>query len=436
MENKIKNIRHKRSMRFAKLILIYLLAFCMLPSTSNAQSSSSSKTSPGATIAAYAIIGGIIVGAVIVSKIVKKKKKEKADKIAAENALAGKKVKSIDISTILSDVVTLGSTFPIIIKATTDDGKELITEGAGKGKTRWDNYTVNVDGGTFSEGVLTVSDDYKKIKNHKVKFSAFVTSDPSQLKEFELTLNYKSDINFSYYGQSGQTGAKGQDGDNGKSGGSWTGSRGGDGQNGQNGGDGGQGGDGPDVTLYVKAMSDPILNKTLLYVKGGGRSFIIDPAVSKISISSSGGPGGSGGYGGKGGSGGNGGSGHSMSDAGGPTNGGDGGNGGYGGIGGNGGNGGRGGRVTVYMDPSAKPYGSKIIVYSSGGKGGFPSQGGGAGGYGSGGRRGTQGAGSQHTKKDGISGSSGKSGNQGSRYGNTGQSGSDPIIINQEVTID
>jgi len=358
------------------------------------------------------VIGGVVLVGVITAVIVGGKiHKNKAKKIAAENSLKNKNVKELQVS-YLTDNITYspGSSFPMIIKAVLQDGKELITEGAGKGLTSWDEYTVEVDGGTFDKGVLTVSNNLKDIKNHKVMFKSSLKSDPSIKNDFEIPMKYDANTLANFAGYCGRKGADG----------TWAttrlvgeGERGIDGGSGQ---DGEGGGDGQEIEVFVKAAKDPILNKDLLYVKVKSLNtnntgyYIVDPAKAKITVSANGGCGGSGGAGGYGGSGGK--STATMR----------GGNGGNGGNGANGANGGNGGKITAYIDPSAEKYSSSIVFTNYGGSGGeagkysFPGQGGSGG--------------------SAASGSEGKYGNAGTRSGRNGSNGPAPSIINKTVSID
>ena len=386
---------------------IFLLVAGIINSNTriNAQSPSENNDKSKALVG-YAVIGGLIAGAIIYSKAKKKKK----ERIAKENSLEGKNVKELQLSYLNENVThTLGSSYSMIIKAVLENGKELVTEGGGKGYTTWNNYSIEVEGGSFTNGILTVSGNPKNIKDHKVIFKASSVSDPTIKKELEIALTYDAD---QYAGFSGYGGRKGESKFQGANGASHTEADGEDGRDGANGGNGEEGGDGQEVEVYVKAIHDATLNKDLLYIyaksltTSAEGNYVIDPSVAKMTIAANGGDGGNGGWGGVGGSGGSG------------YSGGDGGN---GGNGGNGANGGNGGRITVYLDPSAQHYASSIVCVNYGGGGGS------AGGAGSGGTGGGS--------NPGSNGKHGNSGVKGDRSGRAGTSGPTPKFITQTVSM-
>ena len=379
--------------------LIYPVLIAALLNMNLKAQTSSESTSNVKGIIGGAVLVGIITAFVVKSKIDKKKKK----KIAEQNTLNGKKVKALQISHSEENIThTQGSLFKMIIKAQLDNGQELITEGAGNGLTPWDNYIITADGGKFENGLLTINDDLKTIKNRKVILKASVKSDPSVTSEFEIPILFDGNLHANYNGYCGSRGKSGRDGGAMKSPGD--GEKGNDGDDGM---DGLDGGDGSEIDVFVKAIKDGALNKDLLYVRvksltsGNESMYIVDPSKAKITISSNGGCGGTGGTGGHGGPGG----------GSGDNNRGNGGNGGKGGAGGNGGNG---GIVKIYTDPSAKNYSAAILVTNYGGNGGSYGNGGGVG-----------------TGKN-----QGKYGQNGSRSGRAGRNGQAPVFETKEITLD
>ncbi len=386
--------------------LIYPILILALFSQQVKAQESSSESSAEITkgIISAAVLGGVIIGGIIYFKVQKNKKK----KLERANTLEGKKVQSLAISYAGdNNGQTFGSIFNMIIKAGLDNGKELTTIGAGNGLTSWSDYLIEVEGGTFENGVLTISRDMKAIPNNKVTLKASVKSDPSVSQSLQIPLLFDADLLANFQGFCGRNGKSGYDGDGMKSVG--------DGERGNDGGDaddGEEGGDGQEVEVFVKAAMDANLNKEMLYVKVKSLNtdkqgfYIVDPTKAKITVSANGGCGGDGGRGGRGGKGGGGAYG---------------GRGGNGGKGGNGSNGGNGGKIKVYMDPSAKKYESAIILTNVGGSGGS---------YGSGGAVGSGGSG--NTK----SGDQGNYGKDGSRSGRGGSNGPAPVIETQSVNIE
>ncbi|MFL5752649.1 MAG: hypothetical protein ACJ76F_04525 [Bacteroidia bacterium] len=344
-----------------------------------------------------------LIGGLIQEKLDKKKREK--------NKLEGKKVTGIQISYLQEEASSRpGSVYNMIIKASIEGGNELITEGAGKGKTAWDNYIVEAENASFENGALSVYSDFRKIKGGMIRFKASVKSDPSVVQQVEIPLTYEGDIYVNFSAAGGSYGQQGDNGYGGESNSQW--SVGGKGGNGGNGGEGGTGESGPDLEIHAKVEKDPALNKELLYVyvknnsTGGSGYYAIDPVKAKISVYANGGTGGRGGNGGNGGIGGSG------------INGGDGGD---GGNGNNGGDGGNGGRITLYLDPSAKAYASAIVLNNFGGNGG------GSGNAGAGG----SGGGSY----GGSGGRTGKYGAAGKYSGNAGKNGPAPTILVQKTDI-
>jgi hypothetical protein len=309
-------------------------------------------------------------------------------------------LKEMELSYDTKDVsYTLGSAFPLIVKGKTVKDKEIVTEGAGGGKSPWADYIVRVNGGTFENGIVTANNSLNNIVNNKVTVTVSPVTDSTMTKTLEITLNYETDMLIDFSGYNGRNGRSAGSARNGSSGDSY----GGNGADADDGGDGNDGYDGADIEVLLKVVKDAQLNKELLYAKvknlQSGKSYLyaVDPAKGKLKIKA---------YGGNGGNGGSGGSGGASSSTGGKP--------GRGGRGGNGANGGNGGAITVFMDPSAKKFTSIISFNNSGGNGGVYQRGGMGGMSGNG------------------SGPSAQAGQDGSKNGKAGKSGS-AVVINEKA---
>lgn len=331
---------------------------------------------------------------------------------------------------------------PIGIKYKMDNGDEISTEGYLGGKGRWGAFVVDVIGGSFSNGVVTIADKLENLASYKTLVKVHLASDPSMEEVAVIPLDFKGKYEAYFGGSDGSSGFSGSNGQSGKAGQSYqkvggSGTSGTDGFPGADGQNGGDGGDASDVTVWIKVVKDDELGIDLIkaLVRGGGREgkYVFAANGGSIFIYAGGGSGGNGGSGGYGGGGGNGGNGDEPR---GRTEfpqdyykgkSGDGGRGGQGGDGGDGGRGGDGGSLTIYLDPTAKGYESVITYSNSGGRGGIggPGGSGGSGGY----------SGTAAWEMKGRNGEQGPKGNNGNE-GSYGSSGSQPNIIVQPVTLD
>jgi hypothetical protein len=272
-----------------------------------------------------------------------------------------------------------GQSARLVLTATTQDGKQFATVGAGNGKVAFDNYTIEATIAAVSKrGAVSLSSDPRVSEGKVAHLHIITTAHPEIVTDLDIPVRY--DIPF-VANFSGSDGLKGFDGTNGLDGTSGsdgtpasvdptTGFPGtpGPGGNGTNGGDGGDGSDGqdgspaPPVHAWVRLESGV---KPLLQIKvsGGSREslYIVDPSGGSLKIlanGGSGGPGGSGGQGGRGGSGGSGSpSGFSGTD-------------GRPGWDGHAGRAGAGGTITLSVDPAAQPFVSCITWSNHGGDGG------------------------------------------------------------------
>ena len=105
------------------------------------ESSTESNAEKTKGIVSAAVLGAVIIGGIIYFKVQKNKKK----KLEKENTLDGQKVKDLVISLGTENTGhSLGSTFDMIIKATLDNGKELLTVGAVNFITQLSEYLIEV----------------------------------------------------------------------------------------------------------------------------------------------------------------------------------------------------------------------------------------------------------------------------------------------------
>ncbi|QDG51411.1 hypothetical protein FIV42_11860 [Persicimonas caeni] len=340
--------------------------------------------------------------------------------------LQDKPVKKLELDLVGTEALCPGASAPLIVTAVLDDGKRLMTEGAGQGKVTWDNYKIQTVGGQMARGGNFVIDGDPRVTLAKPA-KIIVRSVHHPKKTVEATVPARYDCGFvaNFSGQNGRNGANGRVGSSGRNGqsnqssGSYAepGGHGGDGQDGGHGQDGEPGQDADDVVVYVKLAEVPEGDKPLLKVRAESQTsnhvevFLVDPEAGGLKVVANGGHGGHGGNGGSGGKGGSGGTGAPA---------GNGGNGGNGGDGGNGAAGGDGGAIKLVVDPAAKTYLKAITLENEGGQGGQP----GTKGYG--GSGGT-------TFSGGQQGQRGQDGRSGTRVGRDGKSGPEPQVTFQSV---
>jgi hypothetical protein len=329
------------------------------------------------------------------------KLKDKLSGKDSSGGVKGKEYVSIEIKQKEAANLSLGQQIEIGIVAKNDKEKEFKTPGflsPGTFKTvDWNQFKIEVEGGQFSQGIVTISENPADIKNHEVKIKAATIKNADIKSEWTLKLNYTGDIVADFSGASGERGYQGQSGQRGAN--AVTSSdRCGSGGNGGPGGNGGNGDAGQDIEVFAKMKYDEVMKKDLLQVlvksktTGKTQTYLVNPEGGKIKVSANGGYGGSGGSGGQGGGGGD--DSYRQSS-------GNGGNGGSGGVGGNGGNG---GTIVAYMDPSTDKLPAGVITFSNeGGDGGYKGDAGPAGpkGYYSSnwGQQGTYGTSGQSGKK-------------------------------------
>lgn len=275
--------------------------------------------------------------------------------------IKGKEFTSLELRSKSLTGISPGQNIDIGIIVKTDKDKEYRTPGfPEEGSFRsieWDRFGVEVEGGTFANGKVIISNNLADIKNYQVKVKAWFIKNPELKHELVLNLDFKGEILADFSGTMGKPGRNGQSGLRGDNGSSSTPPR--DGGNGGQGGNGSDGGPGQDIEVFAKMKPDPVLKKDLLEVRvkskttGTEQVYFVDPAGGKLKVSADGGAGGSGGSGGYGGPGGS----NSYSKTSG--------NGGNAGFAGNGGNGGKGGSITVYVDPGVDKLPAGTLSFSN-----------------------------------------------------------------------
>ena len=251
-----------------------------------------------------------------------------------------------------------GETSALIATLTEPDGKELVTEGKGKGKVLWNQLAVATSVVSVNKkGVLTLPRD-PRVSDGKIgHLTVTIPSHPGVTAEIDVPLRYDYNFVSNFNGASGSSGSNGSDGSDGSSGSSGStdpdnpsaGGDGGNGGNGGNGTDGGNGGDAPPVNVVItlRAGAHPLLQVGVTAPGHKERFYLVDPAGGSMTVEANGGNGGSGGSGGRGGNGGSGGSGIPPGSPG---------SSGLPGSNGSGGSPGNGGQITVTYDASAKAY--------------------------------------------------------------------------------
>lgn len=259
-----------------------------------------------------------------------------------------------------------GQSASLVVTATTADGKQFVTAGAGKGKVAFDNYSIEASIVQVSKrGLVSLSAD-PRVSDGKVgHLRISPTAHPDVVAEVDVPPRYDLPFVVDFSGSSGFDGPEGLDGLDGMSGSPGTPGTvdpttgavgnpgpGGPGTSGGNGGDGSAGGDGSpgeDVHAWIRLEPGP---RPLLQIKVSGSSrrqefYLVDPNGGSLRIVSNGGAGGRGGHGGKGGRGGAGGNGfpNGLSGTDGSP-----------GSDGRPGSDGLAGAITLSIDPAAQPY--------------------------------------------------------------------------------
>jgi hypothetical protein len=272
-----------------------------------------------------------------------------------------------------------GQSAQLVIVATTQDGKQYVTVGAGKGKVAFNNYTITASVAQVKGGKVSLSADPRVSENKVAHLQIVPVTHPDVVAQLDIPVRYDIAFSANFSGADGAPGIDGTDGLDGSAGmdgspgtvdpttgamsNQGPGSPGGDGSNGGDGGNGQDGSPGPAVHIWVRLEST---SPRLLQVKvsGGGHQslYIVDPNGGSLKVSNNGGSGGRAGSGGRGGSGGSSGNGFPP---------------GFPGMDGrpgfDGGPGapGAAGTITVSVDPAAQSFMS-VITWSNRSGGGSP----------------------------------------------------------------
>jgi hypothetical protein len=276
-----------------------------------------------------------------------------------------------------------GQSARLVIVASTADGKQFATVGAGKGKVAFDNYSIEASVVQVSKrGKVSLSPDPRVSDGKVAHLRISPTAHPEVVAELDVPARYDLPFVADFSGSSGFNGSDGLDGLDGLAGANGTPGTvdpttgavgnpgpGGSGANGGNGGDGSNGQDGSrgeDVHAWIRLEPGP---KPLLQIKVSSSSrreafYLVDPNGGSLEIVSNGGSGGRGGHGGRGGRGGAGGSGFPNG-----TSGMD----GMSGSDGRSGSDGLAGAITLSVDPAAQPY-IKCINWLNQGRAGMGTE--------------------------------------------------------------
>jgi hypothetical protein len=273
-----------------------------------------------------------------------------------------------------------GQSAQLVIVATTKDGKQYATVGAGRGRVAFSNYTITATVVQVTKGGKVSLSSDPRVSDGKVAHLRIApVAHPDIVAELDIPVRYDLAYVANY---SGADGANGMDGNDGLDGGDGTDGAagsvdpttgvpgpqgpGGQGSDGGNGGDGSNGQDGsPGLAVHIWVrLESANTGKPLLQIKvtGGGRQslYILDPKGGSLKVLDDGGAGGRGGSGGRGGRGGSGGAGNppGMDGLAGQP-----------GSDGQPGFAGAAGTITVSVDPAAQPFMSCITWSDRGGNG-------------------------------------------------------------------
>lgn len=314
--------------------------------------------------------------------------------------------------------------FQIGIKVYADNGKVYGTQGVAGGIFSWDNFNVEVVGGSFRNTLFNRSNVVighpDHVPGHKIRLKISLKKLPGTFEYIELPLDFSYSYTLREAGFSGSRGWEecrvARSGYDGRDHEKCDGENGTPGHPGQPGGIGEDGAPGPDIKLVLLPYDD--LNSDDMVIEaretnlrtGKTKTRWFKPKDGKLTVISRGGQGGRGGNGQPGGNGGDGGDGgregsEKVKSI--KAYGGDGGWGGPGGPGGPGGAGGQGGLISIYYHPDLANYMGSINPISVGGSGGNGGRGG------DGGRAGCAGDGTKGDGRPGRKGGCGPNGFEG-----------------------
>lgn len=295
----------------------------------------------------------------------------------------------LPVTSITASIVTKGSPTPVIalapgasarivVVATTQDGKQLVTAGAGHGKVLLDSFVFTPTLVQLGKGGKVSMPADPRISDGKVAGIHIATvGHPDVVTDLDIAARYDAPFVANFSGANGTRGFDGSTGLDGMAGADamqsppdpttglsgFSGS-GGNGGDGGRGGDGGNGGDGlPGAAVHVWLRLKPGADSVLqAKVTGGGHEsyFLVAANGGSLKVTADGGAGGAGGDGGRGGSGGSGGSGSPNGSRG--TD-------GLSGFGGSRGRDGAAGSISVSVDPAAQSFESVLSLSNKSGSG-------------------------------------------------------------------
>ena len=258
-----------------------------------------------------------------------------------------------------------GASARLVVVATTSDGRQLVTAGAGHGRVLLDSFVLTSDLVQFGKGGKVSLPADPRVSDGKVASIHIATVGHTDVvTDLDVAVRYDVAFVANYSGVGGMKGLDGTNGLDGSSGfdaapsmpDSTTGmpgpaGQGGDGGNGGNGSDGGAGGEGsPGATVHVWLRLKPGTDHVLqAKVSGNARDsyYLVDGQGGSLTVTADGGAGGAGGSGGRAGRGGSGGLGQPSGMT------------GMDGLAGSNGHPGRdgaAGTISVSVDPSAQPF--------------------------------------------------------------------------------
>jgi len=261
-----------------------------------------------------------------------------------------------------------GEKSPLVVTVKEPNGKELVTEGKGKGKVMWKDLHIEASVVRANrKGTVSLPADPRLSDGKVGHVTITVPSHPELRADLDIPVRYNYSYAADFSGSVGIGGMSGLDGQDGASGSNGStdpnnpspGGNGSNGTDGSDGQDGGPGGDAPAVAVRVavRSAARPLL-QVRVSAAGKEKFYLVDPQGGSLTVKADGGRGGSGGRGGRGGRGGSGGMGTPPGSSG--LSGHDGRNGWDGPEG-------KGGSITVTYDPQAKPFLSVIHLSSTNG---------------------------------------------------------------------
>ncbi|HEY2463091.1 MAG TPA: collagen-like protein [Steroidobacteraceae bacterium] len=263
-----------------------------------------------------------------------------------------------------------GQVAHLVLTASSSDGKQWVTVGAGKGNVLFDSFTIAATTVTIDKnGAVSLAADPRVSEGASPEVHVVVVGHQDVTADLRIPIRY--DVAYvadfackpGFKGIDGLSGLSGSDGSPGSTdpANPSAGGRGSDGTHGEDGrdGDAGQSGQAVHVWLTLKGGDHPLL-QVRAASKTNTMLFLVDPNGGSLRVDASGGAGGAGGTGGQGGRGGSGGSGFPPGFSG---------QNGLNGADGHAGARGAAGTIVVSVDPQAQPYLSKLQLINKDGGG-------------------------------------------------------------------